>query len=492
MGLGSTPDTGERTGGKDGEDGKDGKDGKDGGVEGAGQGRGRTGGESTSVHRGNSGGAEGGRGGESRTVPVSERDTKPVNWEEFTARPLDPVLSRPVPSFYLVLSRDVPVNEGEETVLRFPDRDELSALLALPANRQRIKECRLFHRQVDIAAKFQKWAAEKPIGKSVLLTAEPRVCYWFVGDVHGDLESLARIYAYIKQESECDAEHDRHVLILLGDLIDRGEEDFAVLAFVQQLLMEQDEHASRLTLMVMRGNHDCALRYDEGKAAFLSSVDPAETAERLNGLIAEGYERQAQTLGAAVVELGRICPCMGELTHVLSECPSATILFTHGGVPHTDLQKAALSRCEAGCVAEDAPLIESLPGDMQEGWMSDFTWIRLVERGPRKIPNRSSHGCQMGVQDVNNYRRLHYRLTHRAITFIIRGHDHEEGGFKLYSYDPAFNPARGTSEFNCLQENCGVLTINAMMRDRAVTGEAVAARWCKGEAISLFRFPFDR
>lgn len=428
------------------------------------------------------------------------REAKPqaptLSWDEFKKENLESVLGKPMPSFSLAPLR------GDQTMINgtsfrpSPTMAELNDLLAMPENQAWIRDCRSFENQLETAAHFLKWAKKQPDGTSLLLTARAQICYWFVGDIHGDFESLSRIYAYIRQDMQQDQEHNRHVLILLGDLIDRGEEELAVLALVQKLLMKQNEADSRLSLIVLRGNHDCALNYDKEKDLYRSRVSPAETSELLNQLVSRGLREEANILGTAIMELGRISPCMGELARIIPARPEATILFTHGGVPHTDLQKAAYeSFCKDASphtVGYHGGLIDSLPASFRGAWMSDFTWVRLVEKGPFKRPNRGAMGCQMGTQDVNCYRRLHYLLTGRAITFIIRGHDHEEGGYKLYSYDPIFNPSRGSNEFSRPQENCGVLTINAMDRGGEDEGEAVAARWCMGEAIALYRFPFVR
>ena len=105
-----------------------------------------------------------------------------------------------------------------------------------------------------------------------------------------------------------------------------------------------------------------------------------------------------------------------------------------------------------------------------------------------KNPNRGSHGCEMGTEDVARYLFLHRALTTRDITFIFRGHDHERAGFACYSAHPTFNPTAR----KYAQRECHVLTMNAMEPDNSSGGlfrdrELALAEWSLGEPVRLRR-----
>ncbi len=65
---------------------------------------------------------------------------------------------------------------------------------------------------------------------------------WAIGDVHGCLGKLRRLWAEI-------APGPRDTVVLLGDLIDRGPDPAGVLRFVV-------EHRHTTRLLVLRGNHE--------------------------------------------------------------------------------------------------------------------------------------------------------------------------------------------------------------------------------------------
>jgi len=407
------------------------------------------------------------------------------NWKDFCGKPLPKELGTPFPGFWKAPqessadSAEMPLGEASKSVAGMLPR--------------RWEEYRSQGVQETIARRFIAWAAKQPDGRSLLLRADADCVYWFVGDIHGGFGALRRILTFVCRSIRKDGMRKRHTLILLGDYIDRGSEDFAVLAIVEELLMASASGAfpPSFSVVALRGNHDTGLSLKDG-CSFDSTVKPAETADALNAMIRDGEADVARSLGKAAMELARISPCMGELTNLSLTRPEATLLFTHGGLPHTDLQREAYEKLPASGIRGE--LTPALPAEFRAAWEEDFTWIRLVEKAPIKIPNRGSHGCDMGTNDVNTYRRLHQRLTGRAITFIIRGHDHEEGGYKLYSYDPQENDTTR----NGVQRNCGVLTINALditeLEKSAETGHpcagnAVVACWSRGQDIALYRLP---
>lgn len=397
-------------------------------------------------------------------------------------QPLPDLLQHPVPNICPVPERGQDEEAADIFSVPAPSADDLQQMTEHAETAAFLRMVREPRHQLAVAKAFCEWAADKPDGSSLLLEARPEVCYWFVGDLHGDIESLIRIYAFLRHCMQNDERHVQHHLICLGDYVDRGEEDIAVLTMLQYLTMHSHPQ-SNLVVTCLQGNHDSGI-YRKADGAFASRVKPAEFVETLGKMPPD----EADIIGSAAIEFARTAPVMGELTGLRADFPEATILFTHGGVPHTDLQRSFCRDFHPTLSAAGRPLLDALPQECRAAWSEDFTWIRMVEKAPVKIPNRASHGCDLGTEDLNSYRRLHLELTGRAITFVLRGHDHEPGGFALYSYDAAMNLS--TSRF--VQRHCGVLTINAMHRPMAVDSETVVARWCYGESLLLYRLPFSR
>lgn len=422
------------------------------------------------------------------TIPTSPMPTTPsadsaVNVE------LPPIDAEP-PAFPLSASA-IPIADALQqpfpaytVAAEPPTAKQLDALLASPYMQQLRARYTELQQQVEIADRFQEWAEKQPEGGSLLLSAQENTDYWFAGDLHASFETLLRAWAVVHHHAQ--TSQRKGCLILLGDIIDRGTEEFPCLAMIEELLLNGEQDGVRL--LYLRGNHDTAL-WQDPRGNFRSNVIPAETAEALNTLRIHGPAGAAESIGRAAIALARTAPCMGELTHLAENNPNGCILFAHGGLPHVDLQEEAQKRPLAYKPRNGMPLFDSLPEEVQGKWAEDFIWIRLVDRLPHKKPNRGSYGNELGTVDVNSYRKLHLRLTGRAIGFILRGHDHEPAGYRLYSYDPVHNPARGTF----VQKNCGVLTLNTMgnTSDNPVFAKArpALARVHREGALELYPLP---
>lgn len=312
--------------------------------------------------------------------------------------------------------------------------DELDALLpGLPPEILRAPE----HRG-EIAEAFRSYCREHQPSDGLLPPEEEQDDYWFIGDVHGYLSALHKILAFIRLHAQPGR---RQNIVFLGDLIDRGPRGWDVVATVQQLILQQD---AALRVLFIRGNHDtCFECYPDG--SFGSRVQPCESVTELQHL-AQSEPREAQLLAEAFRDMVAAAPCMAELPIGGHE----VLLMTHGGLPHVDLQEKLRLNPQDG-----EAFMSRVPEELAAAVSKDFTWVRLSPNLPRKHPNRGNSGCEMGYNDVNKYCALHQELTGRHIAGIIRGHDHEPPGFRLYSYDPELNP-RGR------QKDCLVLTINAM------------------------------
>lgn len=223
---------------------------------------------------------------------------------------------------------------------------------------------------------------------------------WVIGDVHADLRALVTCIEFIRDhypldpsrsESEC-----KCVVVLLGDLIDRGKQDHAVLLYLHELLKCED-----LEVVLIAGNHDLALGYKEAgdKTTFAATVEPAEYAEFLNsGDVSPECVQTAKSFVDAVDKAP---------VSVLI-CRDGTLL-THGGVPHTDYQKQLLD--------------DSFKAFRDAKVQNDFVWSRLCHVQSRMI-DRSSTSVELGSSDYKSFLDAFQSATGYEVTGVIRGHDH--------------------------------------------------------------------
>ena len=286
------------------------------------------------------------------------------------------------------------------------------------------------HRQIEIADRFRQWANTKPDGAGLLLQAQDDELYCFVGDTHGSFHTLLHIICHVCALAE-QAEQKAH-FILLGDALDRGEEDFALLALIEDSLMQG--HAGHYRMSFICGNHDLALGQDY-RGYFHSAVRPAETAERLNSLHAHGRGSHAMVLGQAAMEMARTAPFVGELVGVNAQSEPCAYLFAHGCPPHTDVQQEL---AELHIVPNGEDLISSLPEELHSRCRDDLMRGMLAPQHEHIPPRRGFHGCKQGLADIAAYIPLHRRLTGRALRGIFRGHDHVAGGCRYTELNGAF------------------------------------------------------
>lgn len=261
---------------------------------------------------------------------------------------------------------------------------------------------------------------------------------WFVGDVHGDLLALeAALQRIARSADPADIR-----IVFLGDLFDDGAHGAEVVLRVFELVLD-----GPMQVTILAGNHDEALSYNGD--AFQSSVLPSDFTDWLN---ANREDEWTVRLGKLIVEFFQRAPRAIFFPDGL--------LATHGGIPHTDLH----SELEETGNWND-------PRNLQ-----DFVWTRAHPRARKRIPNRTSRGCEYGYQDFEAFCELATRLG-RPVERMIRGHDHIEERFAV---PPAYakNP---------------VLTINTLSHrlPREIFGEyervPVIARHLSGELPEVYR-----
>jgi hypothetical protein len=219
-------------------------------------------------------------------------------------------------------------------------------------------------------------------------------CLWFIGDVHGDILGLETAIEYITTKDP------EPTICFLGDLFDRGYRHGSVLFRFMQLV---NDKPGKVAFVV--GNHDEGLSYDDDTQTFWSSVRPSEASDWLN----------EEAMDSPWRKLARIAIPFFERAPRAILLPDG-LLVAHGGVPHVDLQEKLNSTSDL----ENADLLE------------DFVWTRLHETAKKRIPNRSTRGCSLGIDDFDNFCSRLHNVLGRPVQRMIRGHDHLEFRFAQF------------------------------------------------------------
>ena len=247
-----------------------------------------------------------------------------------------------------------------------------------------------------------------PYSNFALYAYEPdKYDYFVLGDLHGDVESFKALADEALRRTE-----KIPVLILLGDLIDRGPDSAACIRFLLSLALGGDKERERLRVLFVRGDHDEGLVCSDSD--ILSCVRPSEFADWF-------------------VPFGRIYTTEGALARAFARfaasSPAAILLsngdlMAHGGVPHTDLQ----AKLVAGELTLWAPECAK-----------DFVWARLWDHRdyPRKLPNRHTRTPAVGYEDFNDFftvvndilARESWAKDLKPVSRYFHGHEHVAGGY---------------------------------------------------------------
>lgn len=296
-------------------------------------------------------------------------------------------------------------------------------------------------------------AADDPgvwVLSSAALTA--RFDVWFAGDIHGDLAALEAIVSHALGHT---SPGKLPCVVLLGDLCDDGPHSHEVVVRVLELMLDD-----RLRLCLVRGNHDEALSFDEASSTFRSTVDPAQYCEWLNRQPPDSAEHE---VARCMIKIWDTAPRAVFVHH-----PEGGLLAVHGGVPHTDLYGTIRA-----CYRDGQPPFSSPRCHL------DFVWLRMHSRAKKRLPNRLSKTCELGIEDVIGFCDLVREMLGFPVATIIRGHDHVEERYEVLT---KYEPLR-------------VVTINSMSRRlerEASTGGTdlrtpCIARWKPGTPLEIVR-----
>ncbi len=218
---------------------------------------------------------------------------------------------------------------------------------------------------------------------------------WMVGDLHGDVLGLETILHYAATSQN----GDKPAFLFIGDLFDRGKYGHLILYKVLSLFeRERGKHA------FIVGNHDEGLR-QAADGSFASSVQPSELAEWLNK---QAEDSPWRGLAAAAIKFF-------VHAHRAVLLPDG-LLVAHGGVPHVDRQGTIHTLADLS----EKPLLE------------DFVWTRLHDTAKKKIPNRNTRGCSLGIDDFNAFCLAAEKVLGRPIRGMVRGHDHLEARYAFF------------------------------------------------------------
>ena len=221
-----------------------------------------------------------------------------------------------------------------------------------------------------------------------------------IGDVHGDLPALVAAVDAVRAKA---AESGRGAfLFVLGDAVDRGPDSAGCAAFLMRLARGEDPARKDARLVFVRGDHDLALSRDPATGTFSSLVEPGDWADGLNALPEDHPDR---AVARAWIDFVREAPAA-----VLLRGEGEGVLLAHGAVPHADL----------------LPRLQTLDDVGAPDCDRDFAWCRLSS-APRKIPNRASLFCDVGLDDLADFLD---RLAELAgpVGHFVHGHEHAEEG----------------------------------------------------------------
>ncbi len=208
---------------------------------------------------------------------------------------------------------------------------------------------------------------------------------WFAGDVHGDLLAFESVCDVFERQS---AAEDK--LVFLGDLVDRGFHDRAV---ILALWARMQAAPGRYGWIV--GNHDTGVSYDAGSGTFTASVAPAEFPIWLNEHLDDA---SARALGEAFIAMAAVAPRAVFLPGLLA---------AHGGFPHSDRWASLQTRQDLESSAN----------------LDDFVWNRL-HASRVKLPNRTSRSSSFGSDDFHGFRNVMRDRLDWPLEAMVRGHDH--------------------------------------------------------------------
>jgi UDP-2,3-diacylglucosamine pyrophosphatase LpxH len=245
----------------------------------------------------------------------------------------------------------------------------------------------------------RQWRPVERVGE------QSRSKWFFIGDIHGDFFALHHLLEEIQKEP------DAHVCFL-GDLVDRGPHGVECFARLLEFANEQFSRFGSPRVVWILGNHDEGIVYrPRAEKKFLSSVEPAEFVDYLNGELATNLA------SAELLSWGQL------FVDICDRLPRALIfesglIAAHGGIPLEDRW----------------PFLKTFEALQHPRCLGDFTWTRAT-RAPFKKGwkfDASRRACsssfEFGYRDFEGFCKAVSGLF--SVRGLVRGHDHVAGGFE--------------------------------------------------------------
>lgn len=227
--------------------------------------------------------------------------------------------------------------------------------------------------------------------------------WFFIGDIHGDFFALHHLLEEVQKEPSA-------YVCFLGDLVDRGPHGVECFARLLEFANERFSLTGSPRVVWILGNHDEGIVYrPRGEKKFLSSVEPAEFVDYLNG------ELETHLTPEGLVRWGQL------FVDVCDRLPRALIfesglIAAHGGIPLEDRW----------------PFLKTFEALQHPRCLGDFTWTRAT-RAPFKkgwkfdAPRRAySSSFEFGFRDFQGFCNAVAGLF--KVRGLVRGHDHVTGG----------------------------------------------------------------
>jgi serine/threonine protein phosphatase 1 len=226
---------------------------------------------------------------------------------------------------------------------------------------------------------------------------------YVIGDVHGQLDELRRVHAWIGADRARTGE-DAPV-VHLGDLVDRGPASAEVLAY---LLQGPAQGGPWITI---RGNHDFMFRlFLDDPTAHDPGLNPAYTwlHERLGG---------RETLASYGVDVAEERLSADLWAEARARVPTAHLVFLDN-LPLLHRTERAVF-VHAG-IRPGVPLIAQEPQDLmwiREGWLDDTSdHGLLVVHGHTALDRPAHHGNRVNLDGGAGYGR-------RLVPAVVEGRD---------------------------------------------------------------------
>jgi len=247
-----------------------------------------------------------------------------------------------------------------------------------------------------------------------------------IGDIHGGVHTFYRLitrfieYKFINDKYEV---NDGHVIILCGDILDRGGYSIEILKIIFKLLINSNKKDD-IRFIYNRGNHEDYPTYkDYGLFdEFKNKIEPFE-----NDIFDMYMETTSKTITTNEYTFDIFSNTLNEFYHY---CPTAIILnygskkifVCHGGIPLN--KKKPCNDKDIVNLDISNEFNEISESDAHQIMWNDFSKEYITQKTIRD--NYNDYFCAIGSGLLNKFMKQH------QIDLIIRGHQDSFGNTVLF------------------------------------------------------------